>query len=170
MPRGRVANTLNDFPSYIEKFEKGKCWLWCGSMHKSGYGTFCINQTLYQAHRVAYFLAHPGEIELAAPADKSAKQFVLHTCDMRACCNPEHLFLGSIADNTQDMVKKGRQRGVIGENNPASKLSHRNVRTIRRLLTESGLTQWEIARRFGVSQSAISHIKLKHTYTELPWD
>lgn len=167
MPRGRIANTLDDFWPYITETDKSKCWLWQGTIHKSGYGTFCINKTLYQAHRVAYYLSRPGEIELLAPHDKSVKQFVLHKCDVRACCNPRHLFLGSVSDNSEDMVKKNRQRGAKGETNPASKLSHKNVKRIWKLLSERKFTQWEIADLFGVSQSAVSLIKRKKTYAEV---
>lgn len=167
MPRGRIANTLTDFWKYVEKTSAFKCWLWKGPIHHSGYGAFNCNKNPFQAHRVAYYLSNPGKIDLSAPTNKSVKQFVLHRCDVRACCNPAHLFLGSIADNTLDMVKKDRHRGAPGETNPASKLSHKEVRKIRRLLMQKQLTQWQIARKFGVSQSSISFIKRNITYAEI---
>ncbi len=160
MPRGRIANTLDDFWSYVDVLGKDDCWIFNGTIHWSGYGNFCINKTLYQAHRVSYFLSNPGQIELAASSNKKERTFVLHSCDVRRCCNPKHLWLGSYDDNMKDMVKKGRQRGVPGELNPAAKLKDFDIPKIRELLNTKKHTQWEIARMYDVRQSVISLIKL----------
>jgi hypothetical protein len=84
----------------------GKCWNWKGHK-KKGYGHFSHHQVLYRAHRVAYEIVH-GEI----PSDK----FVCHKCDNPACVNPQHLFLGTAKQNTQDMISKGRLKRNRGEN------------------------------------------------------
>ncbi|MEW1565821.1 HNH endonuclease [Streptomyces sp. NPDC093509] len=87
----------------------GDCWLWDGSTDADGYGLFSgtVEGTRYvRAHRFSY-LFHIG----THPRDK----LVCHTCDTPRCINPRHLFLGSIADNNEDMTRKGRNRHLSGE-------------------------------------------------------
>lgn len=163
MPKGRIANTHDSFWKYFDRKGESECWLWKGTIHKSGYGTFCISKRLYQAHRAAYFYAYPGEIELLAPRDKSLKQFVLHKCDVRACVNPAHLFLGSVADNNLDMLSKNRAVYLHAEDHWASAFSNKQIKDVRNLLKE-GCPQAHIAKKYGVSQACISNINLRKTY------
>jgi hypothetical protein len=76
----------------------GYCWIWKGHL-KKGYGYFSHHQILYRAHRIAYLIAY-GEFDDAL--------LVCHKCDNPSCINPQHLFLGSSKENTQDMILKGR--------------------------------------------------------------
>ena len=80
---------------------------------------------------------------------------VCHSCDIRACVNPSHLFLGTFKDNVDDMMRKQRGRWLHGSSNPGAKLSDDDVRTIR------GSTEAHkiLAERFGVSNPLISRIK-----------
>lgn len=91
------------------KKDKSGCWLWTGSVSPTGYGRIAFKGTQHQAHRISYQL-FKGDF------DKSL--FVCHTCDVRNCVNPKHLFLGTNKDNMMDMVKKGRNR------NPRSEWTH----------------------------------------------
>lgn len=77
------------------------CWLWLGHLNNKGYGQFWIksNENKVLAHRLSWEMVH-GRIP--------SNQCVLHKCDVSCCVNPEHLFLGSIADNNADMIAKGR--------------------------------------------------------------
>lgn len=76
------------------------CWLWLGSTGNSGYGKTRFDHSHdISAHRVSY-TAFNGEIPQG--------MCVLHTCDVRLCVNPNHLFLGTKKQNSMDMVKKGR--------------------------------------------------------------
>jgi hypothetical protein len=77
-----------------------ECWNWQGSAGNSGYGKLRIGHSKdHQTHRLSYQLFH-GEIPDGL--------CVLHRCDNRKCINPEHLFVGTHADNTRDMIEKGR--------------------------------------------------------------
>lgn len=86
----------------IERSESG-CWMWTRSRQAQGYGDFRYQGKHYTAHRAAYE-AFTGPIP--------AGMHVLHRCDVRACCNPEHLFLGTNRDNIADSVAKGRRKGI----------------------------------------------------------
>jgi hypothetical protein len=89
--------------TYIEKYSipvtEAGCWLWLGSVGKLGYGLVKRKGKSFSTHRVAYEL-FVGKI----PAGK----WVLHSCDVRSCVNPNHLFLGDNQANVTDAVKKGR--------------------------------------------------------------
>lgn len=72
------------------------------------------------------------------------------------CFNPDHLFLGTAAQNSQDMVKKGRQRPPSGETNRNAKLTWQDIYAIR-ASTERGKV---LAERYGVAGATISEIRL----------
>lgn len=87
-----------------EKVIKGEgCWLWTGAKSEKGYGNIFKKRgngrTAVMVHRVSYEI-HFGEIPEGL--------FVLHRCDVPACVNPSHLFLGTAQDNVDDMIAKGR--------------------------------------------------------------
>jgi hypothetical protein len=83
---------------------------------------------------------------------------VCHKCDNPPCVNPSHLFLGTMADNTADMVSKGRNKGAPGESNSHAKLKEVDVVAVRKEL-ELGRRQIDIAKTYGVKQALISKIK-----------
>lgn len=126
----------------------GRCWTWTGRTAR-GYGqirvSFRPDRCIY-AHRLSWKL-HFNIL----PKDL----FVLHRCDNRKCVNPDHLFLGTHADNMADMAAKGR--GVRPVLRPAAKLSLAQVENIK-VLHAGGLTQRSLAKQFGVSFQQISRI------------
>lgn len=73
------------------------CWIWQGSIGKSGYGSICQNR----AHRVSFFVFKPTEWD--------PDLLVCHSCDVPSCVNPDHLFLGTNKENTHDKIRKGRE-------------------------------------------------------------
>ncbi len=84
---------------------------------------------------------------------------VLHRCDNPSCVNPEHLFLGTNADNVHDMDKKGRRVNAQpkGERHPRSKLKMQQVDSIVVMLKRR-IPQARIARDFGVCLATVNHI------------
>lgn len=125
------------------------CWLWLAYRNGDGYGQFRLDGTVQGAHRVSWVIAY---------GDIPPGQQVLHKCDVPACVNPGHLFLGTGADNTADMIAKGRDyRGVpaFGVDRPNAKLTEAQVLAIRKDLRP----QSKIATDYGVGQSYISRIK-----------
>ena len=95
----RCAKTfVARFWAKIEKCENG-CWEWTGVRNWMGYGRVSRAGRITSAHRIAY------ELSVAAIPDGLS---VLHRCDNPPCCNPDHLFVGTVRDNAKDAVAKGR--------------------------------------------------------------
>lgn len=140
------------------------CVEWTKSKDACGYGRAWFDGKPLGAHRLAYCQAHGLK-----PAD-IAGQVVRHTCDNPACINPEHLVLGSHADNMRDM--RDRFRGRSGN---ARKLSDEDVRAIRRLFVQyprGGKGPFpnggaDLARRFGVKVGTVQQIIKGTAYREV---
>ena len=103
---------------YVPEVTSG-CWLWAASCGADGYGRIYATNGPKLAHRISYEL-HVGPIPDGL--------LVLHDCDTPACVNFEHLFLGSNADNSADMIRKGRS--AFGERHPSVKEKRRKMRML----------------------------------------
>lgn len=132
------------------------CWIWTRSTIAAGYGQVRRCGTTKRVHRVSYE-QHVGPIP--------AGMCVLHRCDVRACLNPDHLFLGTRADNSADMVAKGRH--ARGSARPSAKLAEADIPRIRRAYA-GGERQKSIASRYGVDPSTISLITSGVTWSHIP--
>ena len=120
----------------------GSCWVWTAA-RTNGYGAIGTTPGRTEpAHRVSWEI-HYGPIPRG--------MHVLHQCDNRACVRPDHLFLGTNADNIADRVEKRRRGGGV------RKLTADDVREIRRLAAE-GVPQAQLVKTFGVAPSVISQI------------
>jgi hypothetical protein len=143
MPR----NTRESVWGRVDQHETDECWPFVGAVNTYGYGQIRVDGKQELAHRLAFELAtgiSPGLL------------LVCHRCDNPRCCNPSHLFLGSVADNAQDAANKGRLPG-------ARKLTEELVREIRRLAA-NGVTYAELGRRFGVTAENISSVCRRLTW------
>ncbi len=146
---GRYGLTSEQrFWCLVDRKLDNDCWNWTGCCKSDGYGKISINKKSIIAHRYSWNI-HFGRI----PKDKPC---VLHHCDNPKCVNPKHLFLGTMKDNSDDMIIKKRDRKASGENHYQSKLTWDQVRQIRDL--KSKFLQIEIAKMFNVSKSLISYI------------
>lgn len=133
------------------------CWDWVGSKDMDGYGRIRIEKKLRGAHRVS-FAIHIGPI----PDDMC----VCHTCDNPGCINPEHLFLGTNADNTYDRNAKGRTARQTGASNGQSKITDDDVIAIRAVKARWGVNT-RLAAQYGVSQPLISQIRAGKRWSHL---
>lgn len=129
------------------KISSDGCWLWNGVCNTGGYGQMYIYPCRIPkgVHRVAFEI-FKGEIPKG--------MHVLHRCDVRHCFNPDHLFVGTDLDNMRDCSQKNRI--AFGTRQPHAKLNDEFVKAIRVLARRDGLSQSEIAKRFGCSQTAVS--------------
>jgi hypothetical protein len=132
------------------------CWLWQGLVTPDGYGVAFIAGKRQAAHRAAWMLfCNPIPPGMA----------ICHKCDVRACVNPDHLFVGTAADNAQDRVNKDRT--PRGERHHGAKLTANQVSLIKTMLAEDRMYMTEIARQFGVSPATIHSIKVGQTWKDL---
>lgn len=147
LPRGTLKERFES--RYIPVPETG-CWLWtAGSVLCDGvdtYGVIHVNRIPRGAHRVSWEL-YRGQI----PPDLC----VCHKCDTPACVNPDHLFLGTHADNMADKMKKGRDRVAFGEAQGHSKLTVAQVEAIR----NDNRPHAVIASEYGLGQQSVSKLK-----------
>lgn len=167
--------TTKDIARFWSKVDKsGECWEFVSPRMNTGYGLFSVKTERILAHRFAWIITN-GTIPDGFD--------VCHHCDNRPCVRPDHLFVGTRSDNLRDMVSKGRQnfqkhpelraRGERngnythpesrphGESQGLSKLTEQQVIEIRQL---EGISQKEIARRYGVSKHAIYCIQKRLTW------
>jgi len=132
----------------------GECIEFTGAKDPKGYGRVGHNMKVYLAHRVSYQIVN-GDI---APG-----MFVCHRCDNPSCINPEHLFAGTLRDNTDDMLAKGRSQKGRGETHSQVKLTSEQVKSIR---LDTRIHR-EIAEEYGVATSYIANIKALRCWTDI---
>ena len=145
------ADKMKRFESKYLPDPNSGCWLWTAGIDSSGYGTFLYNGRTLGAHKVAYLL-YKGEIPTGL--------LVLHSCDVRCCVNPSHLFLGTLYDNMQDRNSKGRQARLRGSNNGNSKLTAEQVHIIYTSYNGKDINITTLGKEFNVDPSTI-HLILK---------
>jgi hypothetical protein len=136
---------------FFEKVEKtSNCWNWMGALSSKGYGYFWLENKMELAHRISWILIHgyiPEGFE------------VMHECDNPKCVNPDHLFLGTHAQNMADMKNKNRagRNWRKGSQCAHAKLDEEQVKKIIHEI-KLGRAHINLAHEFGVSRTAITAI------------
>lgn len=123
----------------VVRAELGPCWEWTASLDKHGYGQFRVEPATHRAHRIAWLILHGSWPD----------GFCLHECDNTLCVNPEHLTVGTQAQNLGDMARRGRHANL--------KLTPEQVRIIRANTNRHRAA----AVCFGVNRGLISAIRTR---------
>lgn len=179
-----VCSTDCRFMFYSKKRKAGECWEWAGPTNLQGYSSLSLNdesrsgrKSVISGHRYSY-IKHKGEIPKGL--------LVMHSCDNPCCVNPDHLSVGTWADNNRDRSLKNRSGSRVfsddekrryskmfgGENNPNALLTMDQAREIRSLPMRggngrgSGHTVKEVANMYGVSASTIKSILSGSSYKD----
>lgn len=155
------------FEGKCEPEPNSGCWLWTGAVNTHGYGVFWLNGINEQAHRAALMI-YRGVVFAHGTRRSRDHSYALHRCDNRRCVNPDHLFAGTAAANSADMVSKGRQ--AIGSRHgvylhPESVLRGERVGTAKysdalmRAVRASTLSHVEAAQHFGVGYHTVWKVR-----------
>lgn len=150
MPRGESLESR--FWQKVDRRGPDECWPWLAACREGGYGHIKVKGKMQSAHRVSWHI-HNGLIPDGL--------CVLHHCDNPACVNPDHLFLGTVADNNRDRASKGRC--YHGPRNWFRTFSEDQIRDIR----SSPLSQEKLAEGYGVHLNAIWRILHRLTYVDV---
>lgn len=154
MRLSRVGSIEERFSKRFSVDKETGCWIWCGTLNKKGYGVISGNGIRHLAHRASWIMFR-GAIP---SGDGAHGTVVMHTCDNPSCVNPNHLRLGTQAENVRDMDIKSRRITVSkkGIENPRSAI--RSEEDIALICSTEGNTK-ALAEQFGVSISTIKHIR-----------
>jgi len=164
---GIAQRDIDRFWSKVDT--SGECWVWIGHRNKRGYGAFHIKDRLYQAHRLSWEIAN-------SPIPEGL--YVCHHCDNPSCVRPDHLFVGTPTDNIRDAIQKGRWHHSpppkgrrFQKGHPvyyrSAKLTADQVREIRRLHDQGGVSKRKLAVLFGISRSNIQKIVWRRTWLHI---
>lgn len=147
------------FWAKVDRRGPDDCWPWTAGRHRFGHGQFHReHRNPVPASRMAWELTH-GPIPDGL--------WVLHNCHQPWCCNPAHLRLGTHADNTEDMVRAGRQamgdhvpseRRPRGDRHGRTRLSDADVERVRAEYVPKIVTRRALAERYGVSEATIDRV------------
>lgn len=146
----------------LKEVDSAGCWIYTQSTARSGYGQIAFNgERGLLVHRVSYAMFN---------GDITDGLFVRHTCDVRACFNPEHLILGTNADNMQDVRDRGYDKVVTGsgEEHYNSKLTDADVIEMRRLVREEGMDAANAGKRFDMNPAAAHRIVVGKSWSHVP--
>lgn len=148
------GHSIDRFWRHVQKSDG--CWLWTAGTVRYGYGSLNFYERTTLAHRASW------EIHFGAIPDGL---YVLHHCDVPACVRPDHLYLGTQADNIRDMIERGRHGSKThpewssrGSDRYNALLDENKVKEIRRL--NGSVSDCELARRFGVTYSTIRLVRI----------
>lgn len=145
------------------------CWIWTMArkkyfLSKYRYGRLNINGKNYRAHRISWEI-HYGKIPKGL--------CVLHRCDNPCCVRPDHLFLGTRADNNRDTMLKGRKAtgkrhgSYLHPEAMARKFTKKQILELREYYKNHNITQEELAKRFNMSRAHVWRIVNRIAWTHI---
>ena len=152
---GSVATKFCDIACRLKHHSKANdsdCWVWQKRCYEDGYGQTQWNGKYVRAHRASFQV-------FVGPIPKG--KLVCHKCDNPACLNPDHLLLGTPAENSADMASKGRS--LQGERHHKAKLTEAQVKAIRADSRSGKL----IGRDYGVSDTMVYMIKTRKSWAHV---
>lgn len=162
---------IDRFWTYVKVTEPDECWTWTAARTKQGHGYFNIklNGKFKQigAHKVSLMIQG-----ITIPKDK----VVMHICDNPSCVNPRHLQIGTYKDNTQDMIQKGRNNHLKGENHVHAVITEDLARKIKSeavILTDIPGRQYkktnfsQVAKKYNVPRHIVDCIANNLTWRHI---
>ena len=150
----KIEEALALVPCYLPDDE---CWEYQGFLNHDGYGQIRDHdRKTRRVHRLMYE---------ACCEPLSPNQVVRHTCDNPACCNPNHLVVGTQADNVQDCIDRGRFPDRAGEANGRAKLTSQLVSDIRKIYSSGMWSYGLLAQLFDINRSTIAHVIKRTSWT-----
>lgn len=138
------------FESKFEPVTESGCWIWVGACTGNGYGSFWMSPGYQAAHRVSFEMYNRA---------LEGKEMVLHKCDTPLCVNPDHLFVGTHADNMAD--RQAKKRHAFGGRNAGAKINESDAIDIRL----SSLPTAVLMKKYGISKSTVCRIKAKKLWS-----
>lgn len=157
----RTKHTVDEMRSYTVIDSYTGCWNWNSGKNEHGYG--------YIWHDGAKWLAPRLMFALSNPEQDISRLFVLHRCDNPPCINPDHLYLGTKKQNSEDMVRRGRQNhdGYRGSKSPFAKLSEPDIPVIRQRVS-NGEPIERLRKEYGVVWKVIKRIACREKWKHVP--
>jgi len=137
-------NKIEDFKKHLSQPTDNGCIEWLGSLWYTGYGRFHFRDKSWKAHRLSWIFSGKSLED---------EECLLHICDNRKCVNPEHLFIGTRADNNRDKTAKNRQ--AKGEKIGHGKLTSKDILEIRKSTDDSKV----LASKYNVSWGHINKVR-----------
>jgi hypothetical protein len=136
---------------------ENNCWIWQKSKYKNGYARISFMGKYHLLHRLSYVL-YKGNIE--------PKNVVCHSCDVRNCVNPDHLWTGTYKENSQDMVKKGRIKNQFGEKNSRHRMTNEKIIEFKKL-RENGYSLKKLAKLYNIGYGTAQAISSGRTWNKV---
>lgn len=153
-----IYNHSNENRFWKRVKKTSTCWNWIGYKNPQGYGRFWVNKKMVRTYRFSYEL-HFGPIQ--------KNKFVCHKCDNPSCVNPNHLWLGTVLDNSNDMINKNRDKKARGEKNCNSKLTKEQVLKIRSEYIPRKVSAYKLAKKYNVNVNTIQKILYRKLWTHI---